>query len=223
MKEYTAPKMEILTPEMGIVIYDPYYGPHRIIRVIPEDFSKINLRVLAEKYTLDLRDPCERLYSVKEIIEDEQRKAAIDVAMTAFEEDLTATTWETLKRKKSKKRRQDKKFKAKSLKKFLRETNHLPSFEEAEAFFRNNRRHPNRRKSTLSIKIVNENIEELLEEAEDIIYDEGALLYEDEPWYVYNPETKSWDFDDNLFEYEQMLSDEYGEEDAHLEEEKRAE
>ena len=69
----------------------------------------------------------------------------------------------------SEKRRQDKKFKAKSLKKFLRETNHLPSFEEAETFFRNRRRHPNAKRSTLSIKIVKEDIKDLIEEAEDIL------------------------------------------------------
>lgn len=123
----------------------------------------------------------------------------------------------------SKKRRQDKKFKAKDLKKFLRETNHLPSFEKAEVFFKNRRRHPNAHKASLSIKIVNEDINDLIEEANDILYDEGALLYEDEPWYVYNPETRSWDFDDNEFEFQQMLSDEYGEEDARIEEEKQAE
>lgn len=50
----------------------------------------------------------------------------------------------------SEKRRQDKKFKAKSLKKFLRETNHRPSFEEAEAFFRSCRRHPNAKRSTIN-------------------------------------------------------------------------
>ena len=50
----------------------------------------------------------------------------------------------------SEKRRQDKKFKAKNLKKFLRETNHCPSFAEAEAFFRNCKRHPNAKRSTIN-------------------------------------------------------------------------
>lgn len=154
MKKYTAPKMEILTPEMGFVTYEPYYGPYKIIRVISEDFSKIDSRVLEEKYQLDFRDPCICLYLIKQFIEDEQRKIAIEAAMTTIEEDPTASAQYLLKHQKAKTRRLDAKFKAKNFKKAHRlatdpktgkqDVDQMGKFYEGKQ----NKRHPGRNRHT---------------------------------------------------------------------------